>query len=80
LKFLADVEKNTFKTANALVLRQEQFDECLHALELPLHENGQAHRRPQPPRVHAETLADDPIVFHAEPLVRARRRNRRPRR
>jgi hypothetical protein len=29
LKFLADVEKNTFKTANALILTAAQFDECL---------------------------------------------------
>jgi hypothetical protein len=40
LKFLADVEKNTFKTANTLVLTQEQFDECLQALELRPLENG----------------------------------------
>ena len=29
LKFLADVEKNTFRTANALILTAAQFDECL---------------------------------------------------
>jgi hypothetical protein len=28
-KFLAEVEKNTFKTANALILTAAQFDECL---------------------------------------------------
>jgi hypothetical protein len=29
LRYLADVGKNTFKTNNALVLTEEQFDECL---------------------------------------------------
>jgi hypothetical protein len=29
LRFLADVEKNSFRTDNALVLSAEQFDECL---------------------------------------------------
>jgi hypothetical protein len=29
LRFLADVEKNSFKTDNALVLSAEQFDEWL---------------------------------------------------
>jgi hypothetical protein len=29
LRYLADVGKNTFKTTNALVLTEEQFDECL---------------------------------------------------
>src|SRR5258708_30033341 len=28
-QFLADVGKNTFRTANALILSAEQFDECL---------------------------------------------------
>jgi hypothetical protein len=28
-KFLAEVEKNTFKTANALILTAVQFDDCL---------------------------------------------------
>src|SRR6185312_6607793 len=37
LKFLADVENNTFKTANALILSAAQFDECLqdHVTRLP---------------------------------------------
>jgi hypothetical protein len=29
LRFLANVEKNSFRTDNALVLSAEQFDECL---------------------------------------------------
>lgn len=29
LRYLADVGKNTFKTTNALVLTEDQFDECL---------------------------------------------------
>jgi hypothetical protein len=32
LHFLADVQKNTFRTENALVLSEEQFDECLAAI------------------------------------------------
>ena len=32
LRFLADVQKNTFKTANALVVTAEQFSECLNAI------------------------------------------------
>lgn len=32
LRFLANVEKNSFRTDNALVLSAEQFDECLRLL------------------------------------------------
>lgn len=31
LKFLARVDKNTFKTNNVLIVNREQFDECLDA-------------------------------------------------
>jgi len=41
LRFLEEVEKNTFKTTNALILMTEQFDQCLreHIERLP--RNGQ---------------------------------------
>jgi len=40
-QFLEDVGKNTFKTANALVLSAEQFDDCLRQIPLLAQENGQ---------------------------------------
>ena len=55
-QFLEDVGKNTFKTANVLVLSEEQFDECLR--QIPLSQgNGQEQNRLRRP--------EDPIVLHA---------------
>lgn len=47
LQFLADVDKNTFQTANALVLTEPQFDECLRALELGPGGNGLGRNAPR---------------------------------
>jgi hypothetical protein len=41
-RFLEDVGKNTFKTANALVLSAEQFDDCLRQIPLRAQDNWQA--------------------------------------
>ncbi|HEX9255180.1 MAG TPA: hypothetical protein VF938_06530 [Candidatus Angelobacter sp.] len=56
-QFLEEVGKNTFKTANALVLSEAQFDECLRQIPLLGQGNGQEQNRLRTP--------EDPIVFHA---------------
>jgi hypothetical protein len=49
-QFLEDVGKNTFKTANALVLSERQFDECLREIPLNPQENREEPRHLQPPQ------------------------------
>ncbi|HEY2233055.1 MAG TPA: hypothetical protein VGK01_06210 [Candidatus Angelobacter sp.] len=76
-QFLEDVGKNTFKTANALVLSEAQFDECLQRIPERLQGNGQEDwLRPRHEDL-AESPPDDPIVFHVRPLPRSRRTGRR---
>jgi hypothetical protein len=77
LHFLAQVGKNTFKTKNALVLSEQQFNECLQAVELRPQENGQGHIPFPLPQDILERPTDDPTVFHARPLPRSRRTGRR---
>ena len=80
LHYLAEVGKNTFKTKNALVLSEQQFNECLQALRLRSQENKQERiGRPQP-LDEPENDVDDPIVFRVKPAPRSRRTGHGPRR
>jgi hypothetical protein len=76
-QFLEDVGKNTFKTANALVLSEAQFDGCLRQLAGRPQENGQEDRLRPRPQDFFERPPDDPTIFHAKPLPRSRRSGRR---
>lgn len=76
LQFLARVGKNTFKTMNALVLSEAQFDECLREIPERPQENGQERRPLPPPQDFAGMRPDDPTVFHVDVSPRSRRTGR----
>lgn len=79
LRFLAQVDKNTFQTANALILTTEQFDACLreHVERLP--ENAPKSNENLQVRDELEDAFETPTVFHVKPSPRARSNGRRSR-